>query len=188
VEALKATSSLKEEVYTLQGAVGEPKKRFTGMHLAHATTGESKYKRPRWLTLDLYRKRDSTYILHTAGYSLVYHVAEGCQPGEQMTLSGLLEETAEGVPCEKCNPMPFADIEAVVRDGRESTEIVSLERIFYTVTELADVPALIRSLLHVPKNSRTGTPTISRPGQELLFRAAVHDARIAAISDAVEDI
>lgn len=187
MEAVKATTPPQETIHILPDAAGQPRKRFSGTHLAFASTGDSKWKRPRWLTLDLYRKADGTYILHRTGYSVVYHDPDGCEGGEGMTLSELLEVTSEGVPCEKCSPMPFDAVKLAIERGRGS-EIILLERIYYKVIEAATVPELVKALEFVPKTSSTGTPVISRPGQELLLRAAEHDAPIAATFDAVEDI
>lgn len=178
------------ETFVLQDAAGEGKVRFTGVHLAFSSTGESKIPpRERWLTLNLYRKTDGTYILHRIGYSIVYHDAvNGCNGGEKVTLGELLEATSEGSPCPKCNPRTFDSIQAAVREDPNTPELVSLERVYYKVLELKDVPTLVAGLKFVPRASRTGIPIISRPGQELLLRAAEYDEKIAMTLDTVKDI
>jgi hypothetical protein len=187
VEAVKATTAPQEKIHVLPDAAGQPRKRFSGTHLAFASTGDSKWKRPRWLTLDLFRKADGTYVLHRTGYSVVYHAPDGCEGGEEMTLPELLEVTSEGVPCEKCSPMPFDALKLAVERGRVG-ETILLERVYYKVVEAATVPELVKALEFVPKTSVTGTPVISRPGQELLLRAAAHDGNIAATFEAIQDI
>lgn len=176
------------ETVILQDAAGQPKKRFTGRKLAHVSTGEHR-RLPRWLTLDLYLKADGTYILHRIGYSVVYHSVEPdspCDGGERMDYTELLEITDEGEACPKCRPRPFAAIQQGVQSGEKGD--VLLEHNYYKVIEIADVPGVIRELEFVPKNSTSGKPIISRPGQELLLRASAHDPRIMEVDESVQDI
>jgi hypothetical protein len=189
VEAVNsAAPGTKEEVYILQDTAGQPQVRFTGTHLAYVSTGEHRNS-PRWLTLDLYRKLDGTYILHRIGYSVVYHAIGGsCEGGKEITLPELLKETQDGEPCAVCGPMPFNLIESLVRSEPATKERVSLERVYYKVIEASGVPELVRELEFVPRSSRTGRPVISRPGQELLYRAADHDEPISRSSNVVRDI
>lgn len=176
------------EVHTLQDAAGQPKKRFTGKHLAHVSTGEHR-NLPRWLTLDLYLKQDGTYILHRIGYSVVYHSTDPnspCEGGERMSFKELLKVTDDGEACPKCRPMPFATITEAVAYSEAGQ--VLLEHNYYKVVELPDVVSIVRALEFVPKNSTTGVKTISRPGTELLLRASAYDPRIAELEDVVQDI
>jgi hypothetical protein len=189
VEAVTpAGASGNEQTYTLDDIAGQPRKRFTGTHLAFVSTGGRKPARSRWLTLDLYRKSDGSYVLHRTGYSVVYHDVNGCGGGEKLTLPELLEETDEGVPCPDCRPRPFSVIKTIVKKEPDTQETVSLERVYYKVLELKDVPELLEALKFVPRDSRTGLAIVSRPGQELLWRSAEHDEKIAALSDGVQDI
>jgi hypothetical protein len=177
-------------VHQLRDAAGQPQKRFTGAKLAHTSTGEHR-NLPRWLTLDLFLKQDGTYILHRIGYSVVYHSVEGpCEGGEKMTYATLADITDEGEPCTKCHPIPFKALMAAVESGHSdaNSKSVALEHNYYKVLEIPDVPTLISELEFVPKNSRTGERVISRPGQELLLRAADLDPRISAVFEAVKDI
>lgn len=196
MEATNKPSPPAEKSYILQDAAGQPKKRFTGTHLAHVSTGEHR-NLPRWLTLDLYAKADGTYVLHRIGYSVVYHRSKadeegalptGCDGGEKVTLTGLLAIVEDGEACPKCSPVPFADVEAIVEAGDGESSHVRLERNYYKVIEIPDVPDLVGELEFVPKNSRKGERVISRPGQELLLRASEFDVRIAASFDLVQDI
>lgn len=181
------------KVHQLQDAAGQPQKRFTGAKLAHVSTGENR-NLPRWLTLDLFLKQDGTYILHRIGYSIVYHAVGGpCEGGEKMTYAELvdtIDENDEGEACVKCHPTPFRAIKAAVDSGHSdaNSKYITLEHNYYKVLEIPDVPTLISELEFVPKNSRTGKRVISRPGQELLLRAADLDPRISAVSKAVKDI
>lgn len=176
-----------ETVYVLRDAAGQGVVRFTGTHLAYVSTGAHR-SLPRWLTLDLYRKADGTYILHRIGYSVMYHRLDGCEGGERITLPDLLEETSQGEPCPKCIPTPFKLIESTVREDPGTDECVSLERNYFKVIELPDVSDIVRELEFVPRASLTGQRVISRPGQELLLRAAEHDGKIRSINDAIRDI
>jgi hypothetical protein len=187
MEPTSTTAPPTQKVFIIQGAAGQPKKRFTGTHLAYVSTGENRRK-PYWMTLDLYRKADGSYIVHKIGYSVVYHDVTGCEGGEEVTLGVLVEETGTGEPCPKCKPKPWSAIKHALAVNADTTESVLLERNFYTIIESADTKALIKSLEFVPKDSLTGKPEISRPGQILLLRARDHDAQIAAIEDEVEDI
>lgn len=185
------TSSPPFEVHTLQDAAGQPKKRFTGKLLAHVSTGEHR-NLPRWLTLDLYLKQDGTYVLHRIGYSVVYHKLHwqgGCPGGEEVSITDLIEITdSDGEACPKCRPLPFALFMDALPTDEVMSGKVSLEHNYPKVIELPDVASIIRELEFVPKNSASGRRTISRPGQELLFRAAVIDPRIAGLEDVVQDI
>lgn len=182
------TPATQEKVYTLRGAAGQPQKRFTGTHLAFVSTGEHRRK-SYWMTLDLYRKQDNTYVLHRIGYSVVYHAMDGCTGGEEVTLRKLLDVTEyDADPCLKCRPMPLSAVKHAVEGKLDTDQTVLLDRVYYTVIEIPDVPTLIHALEFVPRDSTTGTRVISRPGQQLLDLAAEHDAAIAAIGDMIEDI
>lgn len=187
----KGTTSPPFEVHILQDAAGQPKKRFTGKLLAHVSTGEHR-SLPRWLTLDLYLKQDGTYILHRVGYSVVYHKRPqdgGCPGGELVTIDDLVEITdGDGEACPKCRPVPFKKIMETDESDPLFEEMVSLEHNYPKVIELASVSEIVKELEFVPKNSVKKIPTISRPGQELLLRAAALDPRIAGLDEVIQDI
>lgn len=188
MESIRATAPPTEKVHVLQDTAGQPKKRFTGTHLAFVSTGTGRRK-PYWMTLDLYRKQDEAYVLHRIGYSVVYHALNGCEGGEEVALPDLLDITENDAdPCTKCHPIPLADVRRKVDAGKGGDETVRLDRVFYTVIDLPDVPSLIHELEFVPKTSTTGKRVISRPGQLLLDQAADHDPAIAAVNEAVQDI
>jgi hypothetical protein len=179
-----------EKEWILQDIAGATKKRFTGMHLAYSSSGAKK-SLPRWLTLDLYRKSDGTYMLHRIGYSVVYHDIDGCEGGELVTYPQLLDQLGDGEagePCPDCRPASFQAVKEELARNPKTLECVLLERVLYKVIDVPDVPSLVREMEYVPRNSRTGKRIISRPGQELLLRAADHDETIKALLDVIEDV
>lgn len=176
------------KVHLLPDAAGQPKKRFTGKHLAHVSTGLQR-NLPRWLTLDLYLKPDKTYILHRIGYSVVYHKLRGeCEGGEELSYAELFETVEDGEACPKCRPATFASIKEMLDGGLGKDGRVRLEHNYYKVIEIPDVPSIVSELEFVPKNSAKKEKVISRPGQELLLRASKHDDAIAALFDVIQDI
>jgi hypothetical protein len=97
--------SITSELIVLTGRDGLPVK-FSG----HSLTGEKSTRgedRPRWVTMEIYKRDDGGYVLYRVGQSLIYH-----RTGMSCTKSGVSvmweELPDDAMPCQRCNP-PFPD-------------------------------------------------------------------------------
>lgn len=175
-----------EDVFELQGALRPV--RFSGRLIAHEST-ERSYTH-RWITLDLYQKTSGAggYVLHTVGWSVVYHRADGCSKGKFVRLPELLAALSDAEPCTDCEPQPIAAISELVAHDPGNTDSVRLEQPIFEVVEAADVESLLRQMEFVPKRGRSGKRAISRPGMNLLDTAEQHDSDIHDFRTRVQDI
>lgn len=161
--------------YTLNS---QPKPvKFTGMHLAHASTETDSAL--RWLELDLYKIEDGPnkgqYLLHRTGQSLVFHKSGtngGCGYGKAVKWHDVPDDAE---PCPACKPEKSPD----------GSYEIWLEVPRYRVVRCPTPEAVEDALL---QKGRDGGKFLSGPAASLLDEAVNADPELAAWFEEAESL
>jgi hypothetical protein len=127
--------------------------------------------RPKWGENAIYRLASGKYLLHRAGYSVIYHTSPtscrtttGSPSGDKATVADLPDDA---VPCEQCAP-PYPD------------ELADDEEIRYEYPrhsfDECETPAQVSArLTSMRRHSGVRSRTLSEPARELLEQAMEND-------------
>jgi hypothetical protein len=151
--------------------------RFTGDLLAQVSTETN--VQPRWIEIQLFKvtegDRTGSYVLHTVGRSVVYHVHDSasCNTGVP-TPYNRLGDDAE--PCPKCRPASIYNA-----DGGTVVDMESDRHSMYVCPQIADV---VRQFKSWPG----GGGKLSAPAERLLEIAGQADPAVAEAAQETETL
>jgi hypothetical protein len=141
---------------------------FSGEELSYVSSAEK--DSARWTEITLYKTDGGSYIVFTAGRTLMYHSPPpgGCDHGQRTVVSDDLPKRGS-VACPKCTPTH--------EDELQLGEIIYLETDRTTV-RVTHTAKGVWDLLQVKSND-SDVPYLSKIARKVLAQAAQNDEALA---------